>query len=184
MLKPRRATRVLTYALIACAFARTATGQTLRASNSETITTKQPEEDSSSHHHGKKQPGLSSDERLAVLASALDSKTPRYAEGDCSHLIHAIYERAGFPYNYADSDDLYAGVHGFQRVSHPEPGDIVVWHGHAGIVIRPSKHVFYSFLHAGPGVDDYESRYWKGRGQARFFRYIKSAACEGCRASK
>ncbi len=174
----------LTCALIACGLVFAALGQDLRATSAGTIATNQPQEDSSNRTHVKKQPGLSSDERLAVLASALDSKTPRYAERDCSHMVHAIYERAGFPYNYADSDDLYAGVHGFQRVSHPEPGDIVVWHGHAGIVIRPSKHVFYSFLHAGPGVDDYESRYWKGRGQARFFRYIKSAGCEGCRASK
>jgi len=44
---------------------------------------------------------LNSDERLAVLASALDSKVPRRKERDCSHLVHAIYERAGFPYTYA-----------------------------------------------------------------------------------
>ena len=80
---------------------------------------------------------LNSDERLAVLASALDSKLPRIHEYDCSHLVHAIYERAGFPYAYASSDDLYDGVEGFQRVAEPAPGDIVVWHGHAGIVVRP-----------------------------------------------
>lgn len=123
---------------------------------------------------------LNSDERLAVLASALDSKIPRLSEHDCSHLVHAIYDRAGFPYPYADSDDLYAGVNGFQRVSEPQPGDLVVWHGHAGIVIRPSRHVFFSFLHAGPGIDDYSSRYWQGRGQPHFYRYIKKSACAGC----
>lgn len=131
-------------------------------------------------HHRKHGRTLDSDERLAVLAAALDSKMPRYAESDCSHLVHAIYERAGFPYEYADSDDLYEGVGGFERVSKPEPGDLVVWRGHAGIVVRPSRHVFYSFLHAGPGIDDYESRYWKGRGQARFYRYVKNSACAGC----
>jgi cell wall-associated NlpC family hydrolase len=130
--------------------------------------------------HRKHGRTLDSDERLAVLAAALDSKIPRYAEGDCSHLVHAIYERAGFPYEYADSDQLYDGVGGFERVSKPEPGDLVVWRGHAGIVVRPSRHVFYSFLHAGPGTDDYESRYWRGRGQARFYRYVKNAACAGC----
>jgi len=123
---------------------------------------------------------LSSDERLAVIASALDSKTPRFAEHDCSHLVHAIYERAGFPYAYASSDDLYDGVEGFQRVSKPQSGDLVVWHGHAGIVIRPSRHVFFSFLSAGPGTDDYQSRYWTGRGQPHFFRYLKRASCAGC----
>ncbi len=119
---------------------------------------------------------LSSDERLAVIASALDSKTPRFAERDCSHLVHAIYERAGFPYAYASSDDLYDGVEGFQRVSRPQTGDLVVWRGHAGIVIRPSRHVFFSFLHAGPGTDDYRSQYWTGRGEPRFYRYVKNTA--------
>lgn len=127
---------------------------------------------------------LNSDERLAVLASALDSKIPRLAEHDCSHLVHAIYERAGFPYSYASSDDLYDGVEGFQRVADPAPGDIVVWHGHAGIVVRPSKHVFFSFLHAGPGIDDYTSRYWRGRGEPRFYRYLKNSSCPGCTLAK
>lgn len=120
-----------------------------------------------------KEAALNSDERLALLASALDSKNPRYAERDCSHLVHAIYERAGFPYAYASSDDLYDGVNGFMRVGFPQTGDLVVWHGHVGIVVRPSRHVFYSFLHAGPGISDYQSSYWASRGQARFYRYRK-----------
>src|SRR6266496_1057697 len=105
-------------------------------------------------HSKKGDRTLSSDDRLAVLASALDSTTPRFAELDCSHLVHAIYERAGFPYAYASSDDLYVGVEGFQRVTHPQPGDLVVWRGHAGIVVRPSRHVFFSFMSAGPGIDN------------------------------
>lgn len=131
-------------------------------------------------HNRKRARTLDSDERLAVLASALDSKILRYGESDCSHLVHAIYEHAGFPYQYASSDDLYDGVKGFERVSKPEPGDLVVWRGHAGIVVRPSQHVFYSFLHAGPGIDDYLSRYWRGKGEARFYRYVKNSPCAGC----
>lgn len=123
---------------------------------------------------------LTTDDRLSVMAAALDSKIPRRRERDCSHLVHAIYERAGFPYSYASSDDLYDGVQGFQRVSQPEPGDLVVWHGHVGIVIRPSRHVFFSFLRAGPSIGDYGSRYWRGRGQPRFYRYLKSGPCPGC----
>lgn len=128
----------------------------------------------------KKVQTLSSAERRAVIASALHSKTPRTAERDCSHLVHAVYRRAGFPYAYATSDDLYDGVEGFQRVSRPKPGDLVVWQGHVGIVIRPSQHAFFSFLHAGPGINDYKNRYWIGRGQPRFYRYLKNAACRGC----
>ena len=127
---------------------------------------------------------LSPDDGLAVIAAALDSKGLRYSEHDCSHLVHAIYERAGFSYVYMDSDDLYAGVEGFQRVMHPQPGDLIVWHGHAGIIVRPSRHVFFSFLSAGPGIDNYEAPYWVGRGQPRFYRYVKSDPCPGCNPAR
>jgi cell wall-associated NlpC family hydrolase len=123
---------------------------------------------------------LSQDERLSIIAAALDSKVRRDSGHDCSHLVHAIYERAGFPYVYASSDDLYDGVEGFRRVTQPQPGDIIVWPGHAGIVVRPSHHVFFSFLTAGPGIDDFHSRYWIGRGEPRFYRYLKGHACTGC----
>jgi cell wall-associated NlpC family hydrolase len=117
-----------------------------------------------------------------VISSALDPKVRRHSGQDCSHLVHAIYEHAGFPYPYATSDDLYDGVEKFQRVTYPQPGDLIVWHGHAGIVVRPSRHVFFSFKSAGPGIDDYESPYWISRGQARFYRYVKSNRCVGCTA--
>ena len=117
---------------------------------------------------------LTQDERLSIIAAALDSKVRRNSGHDCSHLVHAIYERAGFPYAYSSSDDLYDGVvEGFRRVTQPQPGDIIVWPGHAGIVVRPSHHVFFSFLTAGPGIDDYHSLYWIGRGEPRFYRYVK-----------
>lgn len=139
----------------------------------------QPE---SGHPKGKKFHTLTEDDGLAVISAALDSKVRRYAGHDCSHLVHAIYERAGFPYVYVSSDDLYDGVEGFLRVVHPQPGDLIVWHGHVGIVVRPSRHVFFSFLTAGPGIDDYESAYWINRGSPRFYRYIKNDPCAGCNA--
>jgi len=123
---------------------------------------------------------LTPDDGLAVISAALDSKVRRYSGHDCSHLVHAIYERAGFPYTYASSDDLYAGVQRFQRVAQPQPGDLIVWRGHVGIVVRPSKHVFFSFKSAGPGIDDYDAPYWVNRGHARFYRYVKNDPCAGC----
>lgn len=117
---------------------------------------------------------LTPDDRLSVIVAALDSKLQIHSGRDCSHLVHNIYERAGFRYPYASSSDLYAGVEGFQRVAVPQPGDLIVWRGHVGIVIRPSHHVFFSFMHRGPGIDDYEAPYWKGRGHARFYRYVKN----------
>jgi cell wall-associated NlpC family hydrolase len=138
---------------------------------------------SASGHRGRSaNRTLSPDDGLGVISAALDPKVRRYAGHDCSHLVHAIYERAGFPYAYASSDDLYAGVQRFQRVWHPQPGDLIVWSGHVGIVVRPSRHVFFSFTSAGPGIDNYDAPYWVSRGQARFYRYVKNDACAGCTA--
>lgn len=117
---------------------------------------------------------LTDDDRLSLIAAALDARVQRQ-ESDCSHLVHAIYEDAGFRYSYAPSSELYAGTEDFQRVKKPEPGDLVVWRGHVGIVIKPSQHVFFSFLSNGPGIDDYTSSYWKHRGKPRFYRYVKSS---------
>src|SRR5258708_10332509 len=127
---------------------------------------------------------LTQDDRLSVIAAALDARVRRNSEPDCSHLVHAIYERAGLPYAYAPSSDLYAGVEGFQRVKQPESGDLVVWRGHAGIVIKPSQHIFFSYMRSGPGTDDYEAPYWKSRGRPRFYRYVKNDSCEGCDSSQ
>ena len=121
---------------------------------------------------------LNEDDRLSLLAAALDAIV-RHSERDCSHLVHAIYQQAGFPYRYAPSSELYAGAQGFQRVKRPQPGDLVVWRGHVGIVVQPSQHIFFSFMRSGPGTDDYEAAYWKGRGHPRFYRYLKGD-CVGC----
>ena len=128
--------------------------------------------------------GLNQDDRLSLIAAALDARVRRSSEPDCSHLVHAIYERAGFPYAYAPSSDLYAGVEGFQRVKQPESGDLVVWRGHVGIVIQPSQHIFFSFMRSGPGTDDYQAQYWKSRGRPRFYRYVKNGSCAGCDSSQ
>lgn len=51
----------------------------------------------SGNHGGNPDRALSPDDGLSVIAAALDSKKLRYSERDCSHLVHAIYARAGFP---------------------------------------------------------------------------------------
>jgi len=119
---------------------------------------------------------LSEDDGLTVLGAALESRGAAYRmekRRDCSHLVHAVYEKAGFAYPYAPSSDLYRGAEGFERVDEPQPGDLVVWHGHAGIVVSPRQHTFFSALRTGLGVDNYDSAYWMGRGHPRFFRYVK-----------
>jgi cell wall-associated NlpC family hydrolase len=117
---------------------------------------------------------LTPDEGLSVITAVLDSRLHLLAKRDCSHLVHAIYDRAGFPYTYARSSDLYAGTNEFQRVAAPQPGDLVVWRGHVGIVINPAQRVFFSAMRSGPDIDAYDAPYWKRRGQLRFYRYIKN----------
>jgi cell wall-associated NlpC family hydrolase len=118
---------------------------------------------------------LSPDDGLSVIATALDAYSQTTRERDCSHLVHAIYQRAGFPYPYASSTDLYDGADDFQRVKRPQPGDLAVWPGHVGIVVNPGQHLFFSRLGRGPGVEAYDAQYWKERGEVRFYRYIKSS---------
>jgi hypothetical protein len=94
------------------------------------------------------------------------------SETDCSHLVHDIYEQAGFPYEYVSSRELYIGSENFSRVRVPQAGDLVVWRGHVGIVVDPQQHSFFSFVSSGPDMQFYDSPYWRSRGIARFFRYV------------
>jgi NlpC/P60 family len=116
---------------------------------------------------------LTADDGLGIIAAALDSRVRSGAKRDCSHLVHAIYLRAGFPYTYVRSSDLYAGTDEFQRVTDLQPGDLVVWRGHVGIVVYPAQHIFFSAMRSGIGTDSYQAPYWNRRGEARFYRYIK-----------
>jgi hypothetical protein len=116
---------------------------------------------------------LTASEGLAILGEALDFRHHSNLPEDCSHFVHELYERAGFPYEYASSSDLYAGIDEFRRVASPQPGDLAVWPGHAGIVVNPAQHSFFSALSSGHGVELYDSPYWKRRGRARFYRYVE-----------
>lgn len=153
------------------------------ASAADAIQVKVGSKTHQSHRRGHKNT-LTNDERSSLLIVARNARKLHYSGHDCSHMVHAIYEKAGFPYRYADSEDLYDGVDSFERVSEPKPGDLIVWHGHVGMVIRPSEHEFFSFLSRGPGVDDYRSHYWRGRGPARFYRYVKAASCSECTVAR
>ena len=109
-----------------------------------------------------------------IVRVAMDSRHAVKSRYDCSHFVHGTYQKAGFPYRYASSSELYEGDPEFRRVDNPQPGDLAVWPGHAGIVVNPARHSFLSVLHNGPGVDRYDSKYWRHRGQPRFFRYVKA----------
>jgi NlpC/P60 family len=119
---------------------------------------------------------ISPDDGLAILGAALEGRYKTEKHSDCSHLVHAIYEKAGFPYKYQPSADLYAGIDEFHRVSHAQPGDLIVWIGHAGVVVSPTQHTFYSALRSGFGMQPYDSVYWRRRGRPHFFRYVKATS--------
>lgn len=131
----------------------------------------------SAHHANATVRLLPPDDGLTVLAAALKLRAQLDSGYDCSHLVHAVYHQAGFPYKYATASQLYAGVNEFRRVWHPQPGDLVVFHSgkhaHVGIMVNPAQRQFFSGLTHGPGVSSYESRYWRARGFPRFFRYIR-----------
>jgi cell wall-associated NlpC family hydrolase len=117
---------------------------------------------------------LTLEEGLAVISAALDVRHQAKFRTDCSHFVHGLYERAGFPYTYAPSSALYAGIEAFERVTNPQPGDLAVWRGHAGIVVNPAQHSFFSLMSSGVGIASYDSAYWKKKGRPRFFRYVRA----------
>lgn len=119
---------------------------------------------------------ISLDEGMAIIGAALQVRYRRHPREDCSHLVHDIYKKAGFPYPYADSGELYQGTDAFRQVMHPQPGDLAVWKGHAAIVVNPAQHTFFSSTRTGLQVESYDLKYWKRRGMPRFFRYATTAS--------
>ena len=114
---------------------------------------------------------LSAKEGRSIVDAARDADQPARGTQDCSHLVHQTYRSAGFDYPYASSFELYAGNENFERLRYSQPGDLIVWPGHAGIVVDPLRHSFYSLVSTGLEAQDYEGSYWKSRGRPRFYRY-------------
>src|SRR5229473_2200395 len=115
---------------------------------------------------------LNAEEGRAIVNAALDQDQAARGAQDYSHLVHQAYLSAGFEYRYASSFELYAGNENFKRVRNPQPGDLIVWPGHAGIVLEPVEHSFYSLVSTALEAQDYEGSYWRSRGRPRFYRYI------------
>jgi hypothetical protein len=115
-------------------------------------------------------------EGRSIVNTAWELGRPVDGTVDCSHLIHEIYQNAGFEYPYQSSFELYEGAEKFKRVRFPHSGDLIVWPGHVGIVVDPLQHSFYSLVRTGSEEQDYEGVYWKSRGTPRFYRYKKDRA--------
>src|SRR5437879_5670374 len=119
---------------------------------------------------------LSVEEGRTIADAARDQDQRTRGARDCSHLVHQAYLNAGFEYPYASSFELYTGDENFERVRHPQPGDLIVWPGHVGIVLEPLAHSFYSLVSTGLEAQNYEGPYWKSRGRPRFYRYKVESA--------
>jgi hypothetical protein len=115
---------------------------------------------------------VSPQEGEAIVQTAWELSRGLLPKPDCSHFVHAIYTHAGFAYDYAQAADLFDGIASFRRVKKPQPGDLVVWQGHAGIVVDSSEHSFYSSVPKGFALEDYRSNHWAARGTPRFYRYL------------
>jgi hypothetical protein len=121
---------------------------------------------------------LNADEGLILVNTASEHQGETERKPDCSHLVHQIYEASGFPYPYASSYDLYAGIGNFRRVFTAHPGDMVVWRGHVGILINPAEKTFFSSVSSGLRTEYYDGPYWRTLGRPRFYRYILSGTRE------
>lgn len=111
------------------------------------------------------------EEGQAIVQATLLHRAQFRDKPDCSHFVHDVYAEAGLDYDYAPTRDIFEGRGPFQRVQKPQPGDVVVWRGHAGIVIDPADHSFYSSVVSGFSIHNYTSLYWVSRGPRRFYRY-------------
>ncbi len=116
------------------------------------------------------------DEGEAIVQAAWELRRGLVPKPDCSHFVRAVYARAGFDYEYARSSEIFEGIDSFRRVQKPQPGDLVVWQGHIGIVVDPDEHSFYSSVLSGFAIEDYRSAYWVKRGHPRFYRYLVDSA--------
>jgi hypothetical protein len=113
---------------------------------------------------------MSVTEGRAIVRTAFQGDEREQAAPDCSHAVHAVYAAAGFAYPYASSLEIYSGNDNFARVNYPRAGDVIAWPGHLGIVVNPTQHSFFSLVRTGLEEQDYESAYWRWRGQPRFYR--------------
>jgi hypothetical protein len=130
-----------------------------------------PSQPSPPQEHARTSRPLTAKEGQAIINAAREHEPEVRGKPDCSHLVHQVYRFAGYEYAYASSFDLYSGTENFVRVKTPQPGDLIAWPGHVGIVIDAVRHTFYSSVRSGMRAEFYDGPYWRARGKPRFYRY-------------
>jgi hypothetical protein len=114
---------------------------------------------------------ISPEQGQALADFALQLERHIHPKPDCSHLVHLLYARAGLIYTYEDSRVLYRGTSDFERVKTSQPGDLVVWSGHVGIVLSPKENTFLSSVRSGILTESWTAAHWVRRGRPHFYRY-------------
>lgn len=115
---------------------------------------------------------LSAEQGEALVQYAIQSASRLHGKPDCSHLVHTLYSGAGLNYSYQPSRALYRGAAAdFERVRKPQPGDLIVWRGHVGIVVSPREKTFFSSVRSGMVTETWTTREWLARGHPHFYRY-------------
>lgn len=114
---------------------------------------------------------LTADQGEMLVDFVLHAGANLRSKPDCSHLVHLLYSRAGLSYPYQPSRALYVGIEDFQRVRTPQPGDLIVWRGHVGIVVSREEKTFFSSVRSGIITESWTADHWLVRGHPRFYRY-------------
>ncbi len=66
--------------------------------------------------------------------------TPIEQQTDCSHFVQEIYHRAGFDFPYAPTKDMEClSIFEMDDMDSAEPGDLVIYKGHVGILDKDGK---------------------------------------------
>jgi cell wall-associated NlpC family hydrolase len=125
--------------------------------------------------------------RAAMLKTAADWRGTPYLLGgntkqgiDCSHFVYQVLNEArkacssGFPVpqvvNYRNTATMESS-HLWFPTKMPEPGDLVMWDGHAGIIVGNGRFVG---AQSSTGVAEatHAGGYWAGRSAKRFLRFV------------
>ncbi len=102
---------------------------------------------------------------------------------DCSHFVYQVINGArlaaaeeGFVPQVVDyrSTSTIEASNVFIRIKNPQPGDLVMWDGHVGIVIDPLTGSFIGAqTSTGVAECNYQTNtYWKDRGVTGFLRFM------------
>jgi cell wall-associated NlpC family hydrolase len=126
--------------------------------------------------------------RQAMLSAAEQWKGTAYLLGgnstegvDCSHFVYQVLNSARrtvatagpIPQLVDYRSTTTIEVSGaFYPVPIPEPGDLVLWDGHVGIVISPQRGTFIGAqTSTGVAEASYTTGYWAKRAGLRFLRF-------------